>query len=264
MMEQIKKLRDQTGCGVSDCKSALEEAAGDLTMATEILRKKGVAKAAKRAGREATEGIIIAETNSDNTEGYMLEVNSETDFVARNEQFQNFVKKIFELVKEKKPQSRDELLKLELGNGTVESELETLSGTIGEKLGIKDVIVLAGDIVSAYIHGGGRIGVLISLSSGEAKLARDIAMQVAAANPKYLTPDNVPTEEIEKEKEIYHEQLLKEGKPEEMIEKILTGKINKYFQEVCLLKQEYIKDDSQKVEDILGEAKVDKFVRFAL
>ncbi len=194
----------------------------------------------------------------------MVEINSETDFVARNEKFQEFAKKIFDLVKTKKPASRDELLSLELDGGSVQEQIETLSGTIGEKINLKDISVVSGGVVASYIHGGGRIGVLISLTSGTPELAKDIAMQVAAANPKYITPDEVPAEETDKEKDIYREQLKNEGKPENIIENILTGKINKYFEEICLTKQVYIKDDKQKVEDILGDVKVKKFVRFSL
>lgn len=271
-MEQIKQLRDKTGCGIGDCKSALEEASGDIDKAIEILRKQGLAKAAKRADRDTSEGVILAEVNADNTEGYMVEINSETDFVARNEKFQEFAKKIFDLVKTKKPASRDELLSLELDNSSVQEQIEILSGTIGEKINLKDMFVVNGSVVASYIHGGGRIGVLISLTGGTPELAKDIAMQVAAANPKYITSDEVPAEEIDKEKDIYREQLKNEGsprfgeagKPENIIENILTGKINKYFEEICLVKQVYIKDDKQKVEQVLGDVKVEKFVRFSL
>lgn len=265
-MEQIKKLREKTGAGIVDCKKALEEAGGDMEKAVEILRKKGIAKAAKREDREAKEGVIKIGTNDANTEGYIVEINAETDFVARNERFQQFADKVFELIKANKPADREELMNLPMDGGTVQENLNNLSGVIGEKLDIRrcDIIAVAGSI-AAYSHMAGRIGVLAAIDkAGEAELARDIALQIAASDPKYIYPEDVPAEEIEKEKEIYREQLLKEGKPEQMIDKILAGKINKYFEEVCLTKQEYIKDDKKKVENILGDARVEKFIRYSL
>ncbi len=265
-MEKIKQLRNKTGAGIADCKKALDESGGDIEKAVEILRKKGIAKAAKRGDREACEGIVKVDVNADNNEGYLLEVNSETDFVARNEQFQDFVGKILEIIKTKKPANLEELTGSDMESGSVKENLDTLSGTIGEKLDVKrfDILSSAGT-VSAYSHMGGRIGVLAALDKQDkADLARDIAMHIAAANPKYIAPEDVPEEEINKEKEIYTEQLKKEGKPENIIEKILEGKINKYFEDVCLIKQEYIKDDKKKVEDVLGDAKVERFVRYSL
>ncbi|MFA5318177.1 MAG: translation elongation factor Ts [Patescibacteria group bacterium] len=267
MMEQIKQLRDKTGCGISDCKKALEETGGDIDKAAEVLRKKGIAKAAKRADREASEGIILAAVNENNTEGYMLEVNSETDFVARNEKFQDFANKVFTILKEKKCVSAEELLGADMENSNVKEQLESFSGVIGEKLEIRNAAVIKNEAgtVGSYLHMGGKIGILISLNKpGQKELAIDMAMQVAAANPKYLKPEDMPSEELEKEKEIYREQLSKEGKPEEMIEKIIVGKINKYYGDVCLIKQEYIKDDKIKVEEVLGDAKILEYIRFSL
>ena len=264
-MEEIKKLREQTGAGISDCKKALEEASGDLEKAVEILRKKGISKAAKRGDRETSEGIILLDLSADKKQGYILQINSETDFVARNEQFQKFSQNVLDLIKKEQPADLEELLSKNFNNGTVKEELDNLSGVIGEKLEIKNMAVLDGDKVAAYSHLGGRIGVLVSFQ-GEItdELARDIAMQIAAAKPKYIQIEEVPVTEIEKEKDIYREQLKKEGKPDEIIEKILEGKINKYFEEVCLLKQEFIKDEKQKIENILEGAKVEKFVRYSL
>jgi len=267
MMEQIKQLRDKTGCGISDCKKALEESSGDIDKAAEILRKKGIAKAAKRADREASEGIILAAVNENNTEGYMLEVNSETDFVARNEKFQDFSNKVFVILKEKKCASAEELLGVAMEDSTVKEQLESFSGVIGEKLEIKNAVVIKNEsgTIGSYLHLGGKIGILISLNKpGEKELAVDMAMQVAAANPKYLKPEDVPAEELDKEKEIYREQLLKEGKPEQMIEKIMPGKLKKYYEEICLVKQEYIKDDKKKVEEVLDGVEVLEYARFAL
>jgi elongation factor Ts len=264
-MELIKTLRDKTGAGISDCKTALTEAVGDMEKAIEILRKKGIAKAAKRGDREVSEGVILVGVNAKNNEGYILEINSETDFVARNDKFKEFSANVFDIIKEKKPTDLGSLFSLPMDNVTVKETLDTLSGVIGEKLGIKGLDILTGGTVAAYSHMGGRIGALVSLDKEEqGELAREIAMQVAAANPKYIYPEDVPAEELAKEKDIYREQLKKEGKPENMIEKILEGKLNKYFEEVCLVKQEYIKDDKKKVENILGGVKVEKFVRYSL
>ncbi len=264
-MQQIKQLREKTGAGIVDCKQAIEEAGNDIEKAVEILRKKGIAKAAKRSSREAKEGVIVVDVNKQADEGYISEVNSETDFVARNEKFQQFTQKILEIIKKNKPKSKEELMNLTMDNGTVKENLDNLSGTIGEKLDIKRYEILSGQTIAAYSHMGGRIGVLAVLNKeGEQELAYNIAMQIAAVNPRYINPDDVPNEEIEKEKEIYREQLLKEGKPENIIDKILEGKINKYFKEVCLVKQEYIKDDKKCVGDILGDVKVKGFIRYNL
>jgi len=193
--------------------------------------------------------------------------------VARNEQFQQFADKVLDIVKSNKPATRDELLDMQMEGRTVKESLDNLSGVIGERLDIKKCDTLAGATVAAYSHMGGKIGVLVALDkAGQQELAHDIAMQIAAANPKYINSEDVPAEEVAKEKEIYREQLLKEGsprsggagKPENIIDKILSGKINKYFEEVCLVKQEYIKDDKKRVSDILGDVKVEKFIRYSL
>ncbi|MFH1426947.1 MAG: translation elongation factor Ts [Patescibacteria group bacterium] len=264
-MENIKILREKTGAGVIECQKALAESNGDIEKAVEILRKKGIAKAAKRDSREASEGLILVDINEAGDEGYILEVNSETDFVARNEQFKKFAQGVFSLIKDNKPVNLDQLMSLKLEDNTVKENLDSLSGTIGEKLGIKRFKILSGLTLAAYSHLGGRIGVLVSLSrAGEVELAHDIAMQIAAANPKYIKPEDVPVEEIAKEKEIYREQLLKEGKPENIVGQIIVGKLNKFYEEVCLIEQEYIKDEEKKIKDILGEVKVEEFIRYSL
>ncbi len=264
-MENIKKLRELTGAGMVDCKKALDEAQGDLDKAVELLRKSGIAKAAKREDREASQGLIRVALNDDQTEGYMIELNSETDFVAKNSDFQALADKILNIVKTNKPADLDALLAMPMADGTVKENIDHLSGVIGEKLGLKNFAVLAGACVGAYLHAGGSAGVLVALNqAGQADLARDIAMQIAASQPRYIKPEEVPAEELDKEKDVYREQLAKEGKPAEMIEKIMMGKINKYYEEVCLIKQEYIKDDKQKVEQVLKGVAVDKFIRFSL
>lgn len=264
-MELIKKLREKTGTGIVDCQKALAEAQGDFNLALEIIRKKGIARAAKRSERTAAQGLIKACTNSDQTEGYMIEVNSETDFVARNERFQNFVQQLLTKIRETKPKSFQELLVLKLDDTTVQETLDNLSGVIGEKLAIKDfVIISSAGTVAAYLHPGGKVGVLMAINEKNKDLAKNLAMQVAAMDPKYISPEEIPADEIAKEKAIYREQLLKTGKPEIILEKIITGKLAKFYEALCLIKQEYIKDDKKKVADILAGAKIEKFIRYSL
>lgn len=264
-MEKIKELREKTGAGMVDCKKALDESNGDINLAIEILRKKGIAKAAKRGDRETSEGIVKVETNDDKTEGYIVEFNSETDFVARNDKFQALTDQIMLVVKTQKPANLEALMAMPMETGTVQENIDTLSGVIGEKLGVRQMDIVSAASVTAYSHAGGKIGVLVALDKADqAELGRDIAMQIAAAAPRYLVPEEVDASEIEKEKEICKEQLIKEGKPENMLEGILTGKIKKYCSEICLMEQEYIKDDKKKVKDVLGDVKIVKFVRFSL
>lgn len=264
-MELIKKLRERTGAGMVDCQKALKEANNDLDLAVEILRKKGIAKAAKRGDRETNEGVIKLAVSDNNDEAYILELNSETDFVSRNEKFQEMAEAILEIVKRDKPADVEALLNSDMNGVSVKDALDTLSGTIGEKMIINNMAIIQGASVSAYSHLGGKIGVLVALDQpGKKDVAADIAMQVAAANPKYLVPAEVSSDDLEKEKSIYKEQLLKEGKPEAMIEKIVEGKMSKYYSEVCLTEQEFIKDDKKKIKDILGGANILKFVRFTL
>ena len=264
-MEQIKQLREITGAGMVDCKKALDETGGDLDKAIEVLRKKGIAKAAKRTDRETNEGVIKVAVNEAGNEGYILELDSETDFVARNEKFQAFADEVLSLLKTSKPNDLAALLGLAMTQGTVQENLDNLSGTIGEKMILKRMAVVSGASVAAYSHLGGRIGVLVALDqAGKAELAQEVAMHIAAANPKYLKPEEVPSEELNKEKEIYREQLLKEGKPEAMVDKIVEGKVAKYYSEVCLLEQEFIKDDKAKIKDILAGVGVSQFIRYNL
>lgn len=264
-MEKIKQLREKTGAGIVDCKNALEEANQDFDEAVEILRKKGIAKAYKRSDKEANEGVVKVATNEDSTKGYIVEFNSETDFVAKNQDFQNFADKVINLVQNKEPADVEELKQLSLDDGTVQEELDNLSGVIKEKLQIGKMETLSGSTVGAYSHMGGKIGVLVALDTADHKdLATDVAMHIAASNPSYIKPEDVPQEEIDKEKEVYREELKQEGKPEDIIEKILEGKINKYYEEVCLLKQEYIKEDKKKVEEVLGDIKVENFLRYSI
>jgi len=265
-MEMIKNLREQSGAGIVDCKTALTESNGDLTVAMEILRKKGIAKAGKRAEREASQGVIKAWVSPDQQRGHLIELRAETDFVARNEQFQNLADNILQILADCQPATLAELLALPLGNQTVGEAVDNMSGIIGEKIVLSDCATLISQgTVAAYLHAGGSIGVLVAINKSEmSEIAKDIAMQIAANNPKYLTPDQVPAIEIDKEKEIYREQLSREGKPAEMIEKILDGKVSRYFTEVCLVKQEFIKDEKQTIEQVLGGAIIEGYYRFKL
>ncbi|HNU81682.1 MAG TPA: translation elongation factor Ts [bacterium] len=264
-MEIIKQLREMTGAGIVDCKKALDEANNDLRVAVEILRKKGIAKAAKRIDRETNEGVVKVAVAAAAGEAYIFELTSETDFVSRNDKFQKFADEVMDLVLSLRPENLEALLSLPMAESNVKDNLAVLSGTIGEKMEIRRFARLHGASLAAYSHLGGKLGVLVALDqAGKEELAMTVAMQVAAANPKYIEPSEVEAGELEKEKEIYREQLLKEGKPEAMIEKILEGKVTKYYSEVCLVEQEFIKDDKKKVKDILGGAKILGFVRFSL
>lgn len=264
-LEQVKKLRELTSAGMVECQKALREADNDLEKAVEILRKKGISKAAKRHDREAREGVIRLDLNSSRSEGYMVEINAETDFVARNEKFQQFADSVIDVMKKERPESIEKLMDCKMDKGTVSETLDNLSGIIGEKLKINNLaIITSSGTVAAYSHMGGKIGVLVALDKpGEDELAANIAMQTAASHPKYIYPEDVPENILTKEKEIYREQIAQAGKPENIIEKIVAGKVQKYYQEVCLVKQEYIKDDKKLVSDILGDVKVEKFIRFS-
>lgn len=258
----VKDLRERTGCGMMDCKKALTEADGDMDKAIELLREKGLAAAAKKSGRIAAEGLVEALICEDGKLGVLLEVNSETDFVAKNADFQKFVKDVAAHIAAANPKSvagdDDSALlnqKFFQGEETISEMLTGKIATIGENMNIRRFERYEG-IVEAYIHGGGRIGVLVNFKLGdEAKAsdglfkeyARDIAMQVAAANPLFLNEASVPAETIEKEKEILTAQAINEGKPANIAEKMVAGRIKKYYKEVCLLDQPFIKDQDKDV-----------------
>jgi len=266
ILDEIKILRDKSGAGMSDCKKALEATGGDIEKAIEFLRKSGIAKAAKRSGREAGEGIISVAANDEGNKGYIAMFACATDFVARSQRFLDFAGQVFSLIVEAEPKNMGELHSLKMSDGnSIKENLDSLSGVVGEKLEIKkfDILSTTGR-VAAYSHHGGLIGALAAVRGENAReLAYEIAMQVAAANPGYLSREEVPAEELDKEKEIYREQLVSEGKPDSMLEKIISGKLNKYFQEIALLEQEYIKDEKMKVRDLLKDAQVEKFIRYS-
>ncbi|HPD07717.1 elongation factor Ts [Patescibacteria group bacterium] len=265
-MEMIKELREQSGAGIVDCKAALVEASGDLAMALEILRKKGIAKAGKRADQATNQGIIKAWVDSDEHWGCLLELKTETDFVARNDKFQQLADDILKAAVNNKVQDLGSLLALTINGQIIQEAIDNLSGIMGEKIVLGNYASLISQgTVASYLHGGGTIGVLVAINKPSAsELAKDLAMQIAATNPKYLTPEQVPASEIEKEKAIYREQLRREGKPAEIIEKIVDSKLSHYFAEVCLIKQEFIKDESKTIEGLLAGAIIEGYYRFQL
>ncbi len=257
---QVKELRDKTGSGMMDCKKALVESDGDLEKAIEILRKKGASVAAKRADRDANEGIVLTIVLDDGKTGVILEINSETDFVANSDDFVDFSNYILEVITTNRPANMEELIASELDGKKVEVELSTIIGKIGEKIEISRFVLETtenGKYVD-YIHSGAKLGVLLRVENGANTDAekldsvfKDIAMQTAAMKPLFLTSNEVPAEIIEKEKDIYKEVLRKEGKPEQMLDKIAEGKINKYFKEVCLIHQVYVKDNAKTIKDVI-------------
>jgi len=267
----VKKLRDITGVGMMDCKRALEESAGDFEAAIDLLRKKGQKVAAKRADREAKEGVIATASTGDGRTAILVEVNCETDFVARNEEFQAFAASIANLVLASRPADRDALLTLPLEGGrTVEQALTDMTGKIGEKIDVRRVAVetsASGRIVS-YIHPGARLGVLVDIDgNGDVESAgRDVAMQVAALNPVATTRDEVPQDIQEKELEIGRETARNEGKPEQIVDRIAQGKLDRFFKDNVLVEQPFVKDASINVGSMLKSAgaEVRGFVRFAL
>ena len=258
----VKNLRELTGCGMMECKKALTEADGDTEKAIELLREKGLANASKRAGKIAAEGIVEAAITD--SVGVVLEVNSETDFVAKNADFQEFVKNVADQIVKNAPASVEELLAQKFYGDesvTIEDMLNEKKAKIGENMNIRRFERYEG-VCEAYIHGGGRIGVLVNFKlSDDSKAtdpafreyARDIAMQIAAANPTFLNKDSVPAETVEKEKEILTAQAMNEGKPANIAEKMVAGRIAKYFKEVCLVDQAFIKDQDKSVTQYTAE-----------
>ncbi len=267
----VKRLRDITGVGMMDCKRALEETDGDFDAAIELLRKKGQKVAAKRADREAKEGIIVSRSSDDGRTSVLVEVNCETDFVARNEEFQTFANEVADLVLSNRPKNRDALLQLTLDGGqTVERALTDLTGKIGEKIDVRRLSVVETDDGQAvpYIHPGSRLGVVVSITgNGDAgTVGRDVAMQVAALNPVATTRDEVPSAVQDKEMEIAREAARNEGKPEQILDRIAQGKLERYFKDNVLVEQPFVKDASISVGELLTKSglEVRGFVRFAL
>ncbi|HVS91946.1 MAG TPA: translation elongation factor Ts [Mucilaginibacter sp.] len=255
----VNKLRQQTGAGMMDCKKALTETNGDFEAAIDYLRKKGAKVAASRQDRESNEGVVIARTSVDGKRGVIIELNCETDFVAKNAEFIAFGNGIANNAVESKPKNIDELSQLmidtETSRVTIANAILDKTGKIGEKIGISKYEVLEGEKVVAYIHGNFRLAVLVALSSdvaGSEEAGKDVAMQIAAMNPIAVDKDGVDATTIERELEIAKEQIRAEGKPEEMVEKIAAGKLNKFYKDSTLLNQEFVKDPSKNVAQFLS------------
>jgi len=259
--KDVNRLRQTTGAGMMDCKKALTEAEGDFDKAIEILRKKGQKLSAKRADREAKEGAIFVKANDSHTEAVMIELNCETDFVARNEDFQEMGEQIVALAEAQKPKDLDALKKIPLEGKPIDEVLIEAIGKIGEKIDLTKYETVKGDRVVTYLHPGARIGVAVAFenTNGEEveEVGRNVAMQIAAMNPVAVDKDGVPEDIIEKEMEIGREQARNEGKPDKILDKIAMGKVNKYFKENTLLNQEFVKDTSKTVgkyiQDSLGK-----------
>ncbi len=255
----VKELREKTGVGMLECKKALEENQGDMEKAILWLRERGLSRAAKKADRVAAEGMVKVVVSADQRSGVVLELNCETDFVSKNDDFQKFAQDVAELALAQKCHDLDTLKALKLGNETVEARLAGLIATIGENMRLRRLGYLSTPkgTVAGYTHMGGRIGTLVLLEGAEGadvlELGKDIAMHAAAANPRYLKSDEVNTEELEQEKELARKQLLEQKKPEAMIEKILAGQIQKFFKEVCLLDQAFVKDQNISIRQLVGE-----------
>ena len=257
----VKELRERTGAGMLDCKKALVETDGDIELAIENMRKSGQAKAAKKAGRIAAEGVIL--THIQNGVATMMEVNCETDFVARDEGFLAFGNKLIGVAAANKINEIEALNAAELDGGTVQSVRDTLVAKIGENISPRRVINVEGDNLGAYVHGG-RSGVVAILTGGDEELAKDVAMHVAAASPQFVKPTDVPAEVVEKEKEIQIDIAVQSGKPADIAEKMVAGRMKKFTGEISLTGQPFIKDPSQSVGDLLKSkgADVVNFIRF--
>lgn len=265
----VKELRERTGSGMMECKKALSETNGDIEAAIELMRKSGLAKADKKAGRIAAEGLIIANVSSDNKSAVMLEVNCETDFVAKGDDFREFAMQVAETAAAQGPQDLDTLLNspLKNGTGTIAGRRQELIAKIGENISVRRYVRMATNdgIIVSYCHGT-RIGVLVEMRGGDAALAKDIAMHIAASRPVCINSSEVAPDLINKEREIFAAQAAESGKPAEIIEKMVAGRISKFLKEITLLGQPFVKDPEMPVEKLLQKAgaTVIRFERFAV
>jgi elongation factor Ts len=264
----VKELREKTGAGMMDAKKALEESAGDLEKAVDILRAKGLSAAAKKAGRVAAEGIICSARTG--KVGVIVEVNSETDFVAKNEEFQKFSAGVAELVASQNPADVAALSQLAISGATVEATRQALVQKIGENLSVRRFVRYeTGGQIAIYLHGT-RIGVMVDYTGGDEQIGKDIAMHIAAANPLYLSRETVPADALARERAVYEAQVKESGKPAAIIGKIVEGKLEKFYADSCLLEQVYIKDPDGKlkIKDLLkksgGNIALNRFVRYQL
>lgn len=266
----VAKLRRVTLAGMMDCKKALEEADGNFDKAIEIIRKKGQAVANKRADRDATEGVVLSKTTSDNKFGAMIVLNSETDFVAKNADFQTFANKILEIALEKKPATLDELKALPLEGTKIGDKVVEYVGIIGEKIDLSYYEKIEAAHVQAYIHPGNKLATLVGFTKGglDVQVYKDVAMQVAAMNPVAVDKEFVTQKTIDQELEIGREQARRDGKPEDMLDKIAQGKLSKFYKESTLLNQDFIKDNKMTIKQYLQsvnkELNVTDFKRYSL
>jgi len=269
----VKKLREMSGAGMMDCKKALTEMNGDIDAAVDFLRKKGLSAASKKAGRIAAEGVVLAK--SEGNMAVVLEVNSETDFVSKNDSFTGFVDSLADFIMREKPADIDTLKAMSFeGDLTVEQTLSQLIATIGENMSVRrfELIEVDSGVTAAYVHGAGKIGVLVGVSGDASEalneFARGVAMHVAAVNPQFINRDDVSAEAIERERVVLSERAAASGKPEAIIDKIVTGQMGKFYSEVCLLEQDFVMDSDLKVgkalENIQGDAKIISIARFQL
>ena len=270
--KEVNELRQKTGSGMMDCKKALVQAEGDFKKAIDILRKKGQKVSEARSNRETSEGIVIYKLNSSEDKASILSFTCETDFVAKNEKFKELASKILDLAFDNSLNSVSNILKTNLDNNTVEQHIVNLIGKIGEKIEIREYKTLEGEKIVPYIHAGNKLGVLVALSNISSvdyiSVGKDVAMQIAAMNPIAINSDQVDQSVVDKEIEIGKDQALKEGKPEQIIEKIAQGKLQKFFKENTLLNQSFVKDNSLTVKSYLAtfssELSVDKFIRMSI
>ena len=263
----VKELREKTGAGMMDCKKVLTEAEGDMEKAIELLREKGIAKAAKKSDRIAAEGLVLGYVAEDAKLGAIVEVNSETDFVAQNAEFRAFVEAVAKQIALKNPANVEELLEqesIEESGKKVSEVLTDKIAKIGEKLSIRRFVryETQDGLIEKYIHGDGKIAVLVNMKNADNVLAKDICMQIAAAKPEFLNREAVPEERVNKEMEILKVQAMNEGKPEAIAEKIVQGRVGKFYGEICLVEQEFVKDPSVKIQDLL-KSKGAEIVEFA-
>ena len=263
---QVKELREKTGAGMMDCKKVLTETNGDEEKAIELLRERGIAKAAKKSDRIAAEGLVETYISEDGKVGVVVEVNSETDFVAKNEEFRNFVADVAKQIAKENPADVEALLEqksIAEPDKTVREVLTNKIATIGENMSIRRFVRFeTNNLLQSYIHGDGKIAVLVEMENGTPELAKDVCMQIAAARPEFLDRESVPADRLAKEMEILKAQAMNEGKPAEIAEKVVQGRINKFYSEVCLVEQEFVKDSDIKVGKLV-ESKGAKIVRFA-
>lgn len=266
MMESIKKLREMTGAGMMDVKKALGDAGGDEDKAVALLRERGIVKAAKKADREAKEGVVKFALSPDGTKAAMVEVDSETDFVARNSDFQALVEKLAQAALQAGPSDLEAFKAVQLdGGNTVAEEVAAAAGRIGENLVLNRVAYFQSEhTLAGYVHSNGKIGVLVEVAGADEAKAKDVALHVAAERPQYLAREQVDASALDAEREILTNKALNEGKPQQIVEKIVSGQLAKFYEERVLPEQKFVKDNSVTVGQYLGSGSVKRFERFEI